>query len=151
MPGEDLTRAPTPPKCNVSLEEGEAVACEGCNILIAEHCILQRGPRPHENSLDCGEPRAVAPVPHQSHAKFRAGSDHGKCRITLLRDWVERAGWCHHNPLLGKCRACLVYFFFPFFFPPPFYLAYDSTPRSQISSWSEAPELNISRSKLTLA
>lgn len=130
------------------------MAHEGCNLLIPEHCILQRRPRPHENSLERGEPQVITPVPHQLHAKFGAGSDRRKCRITLLRDWLERAGWCHHSPLPWKIGRLFAVFFFPpsfFFFSFPFYLASSFAPRSQISSWSEAPELNRSRSKMPLA
>lgn len=46
--------------------------------------------------------------------------------------------------------VCFI-FLFPFIIFFPFYLASASAPRSQISSWSEAPELNDSSSKLTLA
>lgn len=118
--GSILACIATSPKCNVPLEEGEAVAHEGCNILIPEHCILQRGPRPHENSLDCGEPQAIAPVPPQPHAQFRSGSDRRKCRITLLRDWMERVGWCHHNPLPWKTGS--LFALSPP--PPPFFFLF---------------------------
>lgn len=145
--GQHLPSTPTSPKRNVPLEQGEAVGHESCSILIPEHCILQRGLRPHENSLDCGEPQATVPVPHQPHAESRAGSDHRKCRVMLLRDGMERAGAI---PALENRE--LVCFLFLFLLSPHlFTFGSCLCPRSQISSRSEAPELNISRTKMTLA
>lgn len=77
-------------------------------------------------------------------------------RSQKMQDYVAMGGGGKSRPVpsqpflcLGKRGACLLYFFF--FILRSFCLASASAPGSQISSWSEAPELNISRSKLTLA
>lgn len=86
---------PTSLKCNVPPEGEETAAHGGCDILIPEHCILQRGLKTHKNSLGCGQPSAAAPALCQTHAGFGAGGDHRECRVLLLWDKVEGAGGCH--------------------------------------------------------
>lgn len=76
-------------------------------------------------------------------------------RSQKMQDYVAMGGGGKSRPVPSQPFALengeLVCFIFFFFILRSFCLASASAPGSQISSWSEAPELNISRSKLTLA
>lgn len=107
--------APTSPKRNVPPEGGEAAAHGGCNLLIPERCILQKGPRPHENSVlpVVSHERLLQPLVRHTQESEQATITENARLCCYGTGWKEQAG-AITALCLGKRGACLLYFFFHF-------------------------------------